>query len=354
MNRLMPVVLLLLIAASARADFVFVNEFEPIQTLYVNSTPYTIEVRDGYVVEDAAHQRQIPILIRYPAELLATPGTQLPLVLWSHGGGANVDGRQGSREWSEALVRAGYIVIHMSHVPRSAAAVSALYAEFGLTPAQGLDCFGYLQVDRPRDARAVLDALPQITASFPVLAGRIDPARIAMAGHSFGAYTARTMSGAVVDLCPPPAVAPAGFAFHRASFRDERPRAFLALSPQGPGRFGFFEVPGEHSWQDLGRPDFTATGAGDVTSGEVPADRVRPFQIMAPHDKYMLYIDSPNAIHATFNLSDPAQPQLEALIRASGIAFLDANVRGSARAAAWLHSPIVGEISGGVASMSRR
>lgn len=345
---------LLTFATVARADFVFVNEFESIDTLYVNSTSYTIEVRDGFVVEDTPRQRSVPVLVRYPAELLATPGAPLPLVVWSHGGGPNADGRLGSREWSESLVRAGYIVIHMSHVPRTNAEVVALYAEFGLTPAQGLECFGYLQVDRPRDARAVLDALPQIEAAFPVLAGRIDNTRIAMAGHSFGSYTARTMAGAVVDLCPPPAVAPAGFAHHRVSFRDVRPVAFMALSPQGPARLGFFELPGENSWQPLDRPDFSATGAGDITDGEQPADRVRGFQIMAPHDKFLLYIDSLAAIHSTFNLSDPSQPQAQALIRACGVAFLDANVRGNARAAAWLYSPVVGEISAGVASMSRR
>jgi len=344
---------LLCIAAGARSDFVFVNEFEPVETLYVNSTPYTIEVLDGFVVNDTARQRDVPVLVRYPAELLATPGAPLPLVVWSHGGQPDVAGRLGSREWSESLVRAGYIVIHMSHVPRSNAEVVALYAEYGLTPAQGIDCFRYAQVDRPRDARAVLDALPMIQAAFPILAGRIDNSRIAMAGHSFGSYTARTMAGAVVDLCPPPAVAPPGFAHHRVSFRDARPIAFMALSPQGPGRLGFFELPGEHSWQALERPDFSATGAGDITDGEQPAD-VRGFQIMAPHDKFLLYIDSLAAIHSTFNLSDPSQPQAQALIRACGIAFLDANVRGNARAAAWLHSPVVADISAGVASMSRR
>lgn len=345
---------LLLVAASARADFVFVGDFEPINTLYVNSTPHTITVLDGYVVDDVARQREVPVLVRYPAELLAAPGPRLPLVVWSHGGGPNVDGRLGSPEWSEAFVRAGYIVIHMSHVPRSTEQATALYAEFGLTLTEGVECFNHLQVDRPRDARAVLDALPLIEAAFPILAGRIDNTRIAMAGHSFGAYTTRTLAGAVVDLCPAPALAPPGFAHHRVSFRDDRPVAFLPLSPQGPGRFGFFELPGEHSWQTLDRPDFSATGAGDATPGEEAADRVRGFQIMAPHDKFLLYINSPNAIHATFNLNDPAQPQMEALIRASGVAFLDANVRGNARAAAWLYAPVVGEISAGLASMSRR
>ncbi len=352
MNRLFCA--LMCVAAGARADFVFVNEFESIDTLYVNSTPYTIEVLDGFVVQDAPRQRSVPVLVRYPAELLATPGAPLPLVVWSHGGQPDVAGRLGSREWSESFVRAGYIVIHMSHVPRSNAEVVALYAEYGLTPAQGLECFRYAQVDRPRDARAVFDALPQIEAAFPVLAGRIDTSRIAMAGHSFGSYTARTMAGAVVDLCPPPAVAPAGFAHHRVSFRDPRPVAFMALSPQGPGRLGFFELPGENSWQALDRPDFSATGAGDLTDGEQPADRVRGFQVMAPHDKFLLYIDSPAAIHSTFNLSDPSQPQAQALIRACGVAFLDAHIRGNARAAAWLYSPVVSEISGGVAALSRR
>ena len=90
--------------------------------------------------------------------------------------GPDIDERLSSREWSEAMVRAGYVVIHMSHVARTAAELASLYGEFGLTLSSGPDCFNSLQVDRPRDAGATLNALPQITANFPILKGRMDSA----------------------------------------------------------------------------------------------------------------------------------------------------------------------------------
>lgn len=336
----------LLAPAAAASDFVHVNGFEPATALYTNSQPHTIRVVDG-TVEDATHGRTIPVRVRYPMEPAAA-GLALPIVVWVHGGNADPDGRNGSQQWSETLVRAGYIAVHFSVMPRNAAQREALWSEFGLDAGQGSSCgFNVVYVDRPRDTIAVLDALPMLGVLIPALANAIDLSRVAVAGHSFGAYTARAVAGARLDLCPTGVGAPAGWAYHDTTFRDPRPLAFVALSPQGPGRFAFFE----QSFSTLDRPDFMATGAADATPGEAPADRLRSYELIAPRSKYLLYIDSPRATHGSFNLTDPQSNDFDPWLESHVLAFLDAFVRGHPNALEALHSGVLPGVSKGVAEV---
>ena len=96
--------------------------------LYSSPQRFTMATLDGYTVRDAAHNRNVPIFIRYPVGATG----QLPMILWSHGGGAKTDGQYNNVEWGTALAQAGYIVIHMSHVPRTQAERTALYNEYGV------------------------------------------------------------------------------------------------------------------------------------------------------------------------------------------------------------------------------
>lgn len=328
-------------------SFVQVAGFEPADALYPLPPPATIVVVDGEVA-DAVHGRSIPIRARWSQEAIDAGGP-LPVVVWVHGGNADVNGRAGSREWSETLVRAGFVVVHPSIVPRTAAERDALWAAFGLTPQQGASCgFNPVYVDRPRDTSAVIDALPGLAAQFPPLAGRLDLSRLVVAGHSFGAYTARAVAGARLDLCPTGSGAPADWPFRDTRFTDPRPIAFLALSPQGPGRLAFFE----DSFGTLTRPEFMATGRGDVTPAETPDDRLRSFQLIAPRGKYLLWIDDPRASHATFNLNEPLTPDFDPWLQAHVLAFLDAEVRGHAAAAEALQSGAIEGVSAGIATLA--
>jgi len=80
--------------------------------------------------------------------------------------------------------------------------------------------------DRPKDVSFVISSLPDIEAKTPGLRGKVDFARIGVAGHSFGAYTAMATAGAKPDL-----------ESHLTDLRDDRPIAFIALSPQGEAEF---------------------------------------------------------------------------------------------------------------------
>lgn len=330
----------------------------PAATLYQSPRSFSVAVFDGLSVS-VSPGRTIPIRVRFPANFVGAAGERLPVIVWSHGGGAMTDGQLNNVEWGNAFASAGYVVIHMSHLPRTTAQTNALYAEFGLTPQQGAQCFIPLLVDRPRDATAVLNDLARIQTLVPGLPAQFDLTRVAMAGHSFGAYTTRLMGGARVDLCPNAAAVPgfpANFAFRNVSFRSEVPRIFLALSPQGPDRFGFFT----RSWDGLNRPDITLSGDGDITvpfgaedEGEQPVDRVFPFSVMPAGDKFLMYIASAEATHNTFNLGGP-NPVFNNYVRATGQAFMDTYMQNSATARNFLTANQLAIISNGIARTEAR
>jgi len=171
--------------------------------------------------------------------------------------------------------------------------------------------------NRPRDAIAVLNDLVNIEAAFPALRGRIDYARIGAGGHSRGAYTVRTASGARVDLAPNLP----GYSFLDSAATNQplavQIKAVLANSPQGP-------------------------------------DRIKPFDLMPDGDKFKMFIDEPNTPHETFNLNNPAQPVFESYVRSTGLAFLDAYSKGLPEARAYLESQALQTASANVVTISRR
>ncbi len=324
---------LLIFPLSAFAQVTIVNS----PFLYKPTENFTMATLDGYNVQDAAHNRTIPVFIRYPAEATG----QLPMVLWSHGGGADVNGKYGNVDWGTTLARAGYIVIHISHIPRTQAERDALYTEFGVPPAQGNSYFGVLEVDRPRDANAVLADLNGIENAFPQIAGRIDRNRIAVCGHSFGSYTAMTLAGGRVELTP---------AITDMSFANPLPKVFMALSPQGPGRFGWKE----DSWREIFRPVLTMTGLNDNTDGEDAPSRLIPFEKMPNGKKYRLFINDLDATHNTFNLNNNLRPEFGQWVASYGLAFLDANLKNNAQAQAFLISSRINYASRKVATVARK
>jgi len=165
-------------------------------------------------------------------------------------------------------------------------------------------------VDRPRDAKAVLDDLDAIENFFPAIKGRINRNAIGVAGHSFGSYTAMTLAGGRVNL--------AGAPGHTDdSFADARPKAFLALSAQGPGHFGWKE----NSYREVTRPVMFQTGLGDyVGEAEQAPSRVRPHRLVAPGDNFLFFINSLDATHNTFNLNNNGRPEFGQWIVSAGLA----------------------------------
>jgi dienelactone hydrolase len=310
---------------------------------YKSPDEYLVDVFENYTVHDASRKRDIKILIRYPF------GAQnpLPVIIWSHGGGANPNGHNTYKEWGEALARAGYAVIHIAH---EEAAYNAHCANLGIPASEcepldftkEVSAGGTLDVlwyNRPRDASAVINDLANIEAASGL---QFDRSRLGAGGHAGGAHMVMNLAGAYVDIAPSVRA--------RRSY-DVRFVAFLACSPQGIGRLGMTE----DSWSRIGVPMMVQTGAADAEAEENAAGRLQAFHRMSPPEKYLLYLDSPGATHNTFALNAEANNAwLEPYVRASAIAFFDAYLRSLPGAKAWLASGKINTWSSGAARITMK
>lgn len=132
-------------------------------------------------VEIAAPGRGTDLQVRVSAPL---EGEGLPVIVFSHGMGFSMDAYGPLTEFWAAR---GFAVIQPTHLDS---------VSLGLAP------------DDPRtpdiwrhridDLVRVLDELDMIQASVPGLGGRLDPGRVAAAGHSYGATSASALLGARV------------------------------------------------------------------------------------------------------------------------------------------------------------
>ncbi len=272
------------------------------------------------VVPNQQH-RDVPVRIRYPR---GTTGP-LPLILWSHGGGPDENGRVQNETWGRTLARDGYIVIHMSHF-WSLEQLAAACLEFGVTsPGECGNNFPMGSLYRPRDANVVLGSLDFLEATFPELNNRIDRDRIAVAGWSYGSTTAMTLAGTRLRFSD---------SFTDVSFSNPLPKVFLALSPMAASEFGLKA----DSWREVTRPVLIATGASDYAGPDNPVNRRNVFQSVPSGQKYELYINHPAAEHTTFNLENADYPIFSQWLASYSLAYLDAKLKGNTLAGNYLIS----------------
>ncbi|MCI5074385.1 dienelactone hydrolase [Oricola sp.] len=168
---------------------------------------------------------------RQPLELRVTApaaGTDIPVVVFSHGHGPSnyIPSKDGYAHLAQFWAERGIAVIQPTH---ASSRVGGLPAD-----AEGAPFFWR---ERVAEMKAVLDRLDEIEGQAPALAGRLDHARVAAAGHSFGGYTVGLLLGANL---------------HGEDFRDPRLAAGMMLTAPGRGgsdltpesaeRFPFFDV----------------------------------------------------------------------------------------------------------------
>lgn len=310
---------------------------QPDTCTYQSPTYYDAITTHEMTLENTDLHRTLTILIRYP-EGASEP---LPLLLWSHGAPPDTTGtrQRGSVAFSEAMAHAGYAVIHMGHVPVENPPL--LCADYNLPTTicpTDSDNEVLMRAIRPRDIQFILDYVTEYADELPVA---LDLEHIGMAGHSFGAYTVMTLAGATTTFT-------VGEASQTVNFADPRIDAFVALSPQGPGRYGF----ADDSWAQILRPVMTITGAADDTGAEQSEDRLIPFQRMPIGDKYLLYIDNPRASHDLFNLGKD-EPLVQ-VVNMGIVAFFDHTLRKLSVATAYLQSDNLAHLTSGIASIQSR
>ena len=284
--------------------------------------------------KDSARERTLPLKARIP------DGTEkVPLVIFSHGLGGS---REGGKVWGEHWSANGYLVVHVQHPgsdellwkgPGDGAPKQRLAR--GATPEQLLG--------RVDDVRFVLDefARQQAKTDAPAWVKRADLMRIAMTGHSFGARTTMSLAG---ERYPGPI----------KSLADSRISAFIAFSPTVQGV--------KRSWPErygeMGKPFLSVTGTidGDVMgTGSNPRNRAALFDAQVGGDKYRVIFDGGD--HSVFNGGELREAAwlnrvtgenhasttvatarvIHEKTNAITLKFLDAYLRGDAKAKAWLN-----------------
>jgi len=233
--------------------------------------PGRFDVNDvtGSWTDSARGGRQVPWRAYLPAA-----GGPAPTVIFSHGGGGT---RDTGRQFGAHLASHGIASVHVQHAgsDRDAFRENAQQISRAARDPQ----YGAIRFEDIGFAAARLregDGVPE---------GIVDPDRMGIYGHSFGAITTQIIAGQSVT----------GFGQSLAlpSFR-----AAAALSPSPP-REGYGDA--ETAFSDMLMPIAHLTGTEDHAPNgdfDAPARRI-PFDRIDTVDQYLLVLDGAN--HFTFS-----------------------------------------------------
>jgi predicted dienelactone hydrolase len=284
----------LLVALFANSTTIFADESV---SAYVAKGPHPVAVlREEW--QDATRNRRVPVKIYYPADANAPS----PVVIFSHGLG---NSREGYEYLGQQWASHGFVSVHPEHVGAAhdieKKGLIALYRA-------GNDRSYWRTF--PEDIRFVIDHLPQSS-----IGKRVDMRRVAVAGHSLGAYATLAEAGLLVP--------------NELSFRDARVIAGIPISMSEP-------FP-RAAYRNINIPLLHITGTHDasIVYKTLPHDRRVPFESIGGRDQYLLTIAGAN--HSTYSDDEDAHNRrAHDLIRASTTAFLDAFLNGDAAARAWI------------------
>ncbi|OPC78180.1 chlorophyllase [Embleya scabrispora] len=165
-------------------------------------------------------------------------GGELPILLLSHGQGHSnhLSSLDGYAPLVDFWASHGFAVVQPTHLSSTTLKLAPD------TP--GAPMYWRSRVE---DMTRILDALDVIEAAVPQLGGRLDPSRVAVAGHSMGGHTASLLLGArLIDPDDGNEVRPA----------DPRIKAGVLLAAPGRGGAALTAPMAEH-FPFLATPDFS-------------------------------------------------------------------------------------------------
>ena len=268
-------------------------------------------------------EREVPILVFLPKQ--AAPADllePLPIVLFSHGLGGNTTG---STFYGQHLANRGYAVAFLQHAGSDEQVWRDLPAWERLSALKQA-ASGENLVLRTQDVTTAIDALTawNQTKDHP-LEGRLDPERIGMSGHSFGAVTTQMVSGQRSGL-------------FQAKLIEPRLDAAIAFSPSPPkiGR-------PKKAFDKVFLPLMLMTGTKDdspIGDADAKARLLVYPALPTTNDRYELVLDG--AEHSIFTDGAGARtgsapnPNHHLVILALATAFWDAQLKQDPEAAAWL------------------
>jgi predicted dienelactone hydrolase len=287
---------------------------------------------------DAARSRSLPIRLRVPVACAAPRSA--PVIVFSHGLGGS---RDGAGLWAERWASHGLAVVHLQH-PGSDESIwrgqpggfSAANLMAGMTAATF--------VDRIADVHYAIDEIVRRAGTDPAWRC-VDPGRIGMSGHSFGAITTQAIAGQRL-----------GAAASRSA-RDARIGAALALSPS-PRLAGAF---GADAFADVTLPFLAITGTRDQLPGfadGAPEQRAAIFDALPAGGKYVaVYREGDHMVfggHPMRRAPTPTDLRIQHGVAQLTTAFWLAHLAGDAQAWRWLETDLPGEADRGLASWRRK
>lgn len=245
---------------------------------------------------DATRGRDLPVLVRLP-----DGSGPAPVVVLSHGLGGT---RMGLGYLGRALAGAGFVVVHMQHPGTDDSLWRGGGANAGLAMAAAVADV-QRAADRILDTVFVLDQLPRR------LGGRADPSRIAIGGHSYGAWLTQTMLGQRV---------PGGDRGLRLP--DPRLGAGIALSPIPPQA-----LPPRLAMDRVAVPMLHVTGTEDrdFTGGNSPSDRRIPYDNISAPGQVLAILGGANHLSFADEIAAGArwaEPTFHARTAALAVLFL--------------------------------
>jgi predicted dienelactone hydrolase len=262
-------------------------------------------VRADVTIHDGQRDKDIELRVRIPrpAAGASAPAEGWPLVVFSHGAGGS---RDAFPELLEFWGSHGYATIAITHedsllVKRrkgEGQSLRELASEKGRRELRNSVDLG----NRVADCSFVLDHLDEISSAVAKAGGSafvIDRSRLAIAGHSAGAFTTQLCAGVKVRAA---GVGKRGLGF--TSVVDDRFKAAIVISGQGTTS----KILGDEAWSEVKIPMFVIGGSLDSSpSGmgpETPESRRHPFEYSRGVAKggppaYLLYIEG--ATHSSYS-----------------------------------------------------
>jgi len=305
-------------------------------TFAADAALYKVDAGPFHVTEtkaiwhDASRDRDIPVKIYAPKN---TDGAR-PLVIVSHGLGGS---REGLAYLGKHWARHGYVTVHPQHAGSDRGVWQGKPQAEARRAMRRAAADPDTAVARPLDVRFVIDRALADPLKVRSTIVSVDPGRIAVAGHSFGAFTALASAG--ITFNP--------FGASPAAYGDDRLVASIALSAtafrnQRPEGFDTITIPTLHM---TGTEDFGAVVDTRPTERRNAYDRIRNAQ------KYLVILEGGD--HMVFSgvrrgAAKGTDERHWALIRSTTTAFLESIVNQDAKATAWLEKALP-EISEGIA-----
>jgi predicted dienelactone hydrolase len=289
--------------------------------------PHGVGAVEAVTLRDNRRNKDVIVRVSYPEGK-----GPFPILLFSHYSGGNKDNYQPLvRYW----VSHGYVCIQPNHSDSPQVGGSR-----GAAARQDWQ-------NRPLDLSFIIDSLDTLVARIPVLAGRLDKARIGAGGHYLGAHAANLLAG--MRVYPESGSAPLAFA-------DPRVAAAVLLSPQGTG-----QGVTRDSWAEVRTPLLVMTGSNDVSTrtGNSPRWRTEPYRYSPPGDKYLVFVEGLYPGYGGISdstreapASGPRNAAHVAYAQSATLAFWDAYLKRDAQALAYLRSQELQDYSGGAVELS--